>query len=201
VVLIVEHVEGEGPGLLLPPLNAEVCRVWRGEPIPDKVRHDALIVLGGHFAAWDEAVQPEVRLISAHIEAGRPVLGVCLGSQLLARALGGRNHRGPALEKGVFPLQLTDEGRGDPLLAHLDGAEVVQWHEDTFDLPPGAVRLASTEAYANQAFRAGNAWGVQFHIECDQALRRDWQMPPGSDEPGARFAEAFAKLVISSPRR
>jgi GMP synthase (glutamine-hydrolysing) len=199
VVLIIEHVEGEGPGLLLPPLEAEICRLWRGDPLPDTVRHRALVVLGGHFAAWDEAVQPQVRLISAYLEARRPVLGVCLGSQLLARALGARNYRGPALEKGVFPLQLTDEGRRDPLLGHLDGASVVEWHEDTFDLPPGAVHLASTDAYRNQAFRFDNAWGVQFHIECDQTLRRDWQMAPAPDEPGTRFAQAFAKLVFSSP--
>jgi GMP synthase-like glutamine amidotransferase len=199
--LIVEHVEGEGPRLLLPSLDAEICRVWRGEPLPEKVRHDALIVMGGSNAAWDEAVQHEVGLISAYLAAQRPVLGVCLGSQLVARALGGRNFRGPAPEKGVVKLQLTDEGRRDPLLGHLDGAEVVAYHEDTFELPPGAVRLASTAAYANQAFRAGNAWGVQFHIECDQELRRSWEMAAGSDEPGVRFAEAFAKLVFSSLER
>jgi GMP synthase-like glutamine amidotransferase len=195
--LIVQHVEGEGAGLLLPSLGpADICRTWRGDVIPDGIEHDGLVVLGGHGAAWDEALEPEARLMAAYVRAGRPVLGICLGSQLLARGLGGRNFRGPAPEKGVHPVHLSDAGREDPLVRHLDGAEVVHWHEDTFELPPGATRLASSAAYPNQAFRVGDrVYGIQFHIECDQALRGDREMPPGDDAPGVTFARAFAQLL------
>jgi GMP synthase-like glutamine amidotransferase len=158
VVLIIEHVEGEGAGLLTAPLGEiEVCRAWR-EPVAEAPRHEALIVMGGPHSAWDDEVQPQVRLIQAFVAAGRPVLGVCLGAQLLARALGGRNFRGPAPEKGVLPISLTDAGHQDPLLGHLDGVEVVEYHSDSFDLPPGATLLASSQADVNQAFRLGNAW-------------------------------------------
>jgi GMP synthase (glutamine-hydrolysing) len=102
-------------------------------------------------------------------------LGVCLGAQLLARGLGARVYRGPATEMGLAPIALTDGGPADMLLTPFDGRAVLHWHNDTFDLPAGATRLASTAITPNQAFRFGaRAWGVQFHVECDRAMRREW---------------------------
>jgi GMP synthase (glutamine-hydrolysing) len=200
-VSVVEHAEGEGPGLLARTFaDLRVCRRWKNEPLPDDF--DALIVLGGPAAAWDEPYQAEAQLLAASVRAGKPTLGICLGAQLLARGLGGRNFRGPSLEKGIISLALSDAGRADPLLHALDGEAVVAWHEDTFELPAGAVRLASSVAYENQAFRVGpNGYGLQFHIEVDQAMRRDWEIGAGEDRAGLSFAQAFAKLVFSSPRR
>jgi GMP synthase-like glutamine amidotransferase len=200
-VSVVEHAEHEGPGLLASVFDdLHICRKWKGDPLPDDF--DALVVLGGPAAAWDEAHQDEVRLLAESVRAGKPTLGICLGAQLLARSLGGRNFKGPSLEKGNVPLALTDEGRADPLIGTFDGELVAEWHEDTFDLPPDATRLASTAAYENQAFRVGDrVYGIQFHIEVDQTMRREWPLPPGEDRLGLRFAQAFAKLVFSSPRR
>ena len=142
--------------------------------------------MGGPQDAWGDEAHPylagEARLLADATRAGRPTLGVCLGAQLLARGLGARVYRGPRPELGIAPIMLTDAGRSDVLLAPFDGAAVLHWHSDTFDLPAGAVRLAESPAYANQAFRVGpRAWGVQFHVECSAAMRRDWA-ERGADE-------------------
>jgi len=208
--LVIQHGEDEPPGLVGAALGKyEVCRTWLGERVPDALTHDALVVLGGPMAAWDDERHPhlaaEARLLAAYARAGRPTLGVCLGSQLLARGLGARNFRGPALEKGLLPISLTDAGRSDALVRGFDGATVVQWHGDSFSLPDGAVWLASSASYAHQAFRVGErAWGLQFHVECDRALRRVWGFDAGSDDIDTRnrgLAERFAELVILSARR
>src|SRR5438094_502707 len=183
--LVIEHAEHEDAGLLGEALlarRAEIDRrrVWRGEPVPSQIDgYDLLIVMGGAMAAWDDAGHPtmagEAALLARAARAGLPTLGVCLGAQLLARGLGARVYAGPAPELGIAPIALTDEGRSDPLLASFDGADVLHWHGDTFELPDGAVRLASTARYANQAYRVGaRAYGVQFHVECGQAMRRRW---------------------------
>jgi GMP synthase-like glutamine amidotransferase len=207
-MLVVEHVEGEGPGLLGEALGRfEVCRRWRNDPVPEEATHDGILVLGGSGSAWDPELEPEARLLAAYVRAGKPTLGICLGSQLLARGLGARNFRGPTLEKGLFPITLHDAGQRDPLLYDFDGATVMQWHEDSFTLPPGAFLLASSAQYPHQAFRVGErAWGVQLHVECDRRMRLDWSKDPswaGGDEidqQGRAFAARFAELVISSAR-
>jgi GMP synthase (glutamine-hydrolysing) len=219
-VLILQHAPHEGPGLVGEALERagaalDVRRGDRGDPLPPLRDYRLVVALGGPMAAWDDAAHPfldgEARLLGDAARAGAAVLGVCLGAQLLARGLGARVYRGPRPELGLSPLALTDEGRADPLLAPLDGRDVVHWHEDTFDLPAGAARLASTAAYPNQAFRVGSrAYGVQFHIELDRAARREWArlgerelraagVDPASldgddalDERGRAFARAVA---------
>jgi GMP synthase (glutamine-hydrolysing) len=212
--LVIQHGEDEPPGLIGAALGRfDVCRTWRGEPVPETLTHDALVVLGGTMAAWDDERHPhlagEARLLAAYTRAGRPTLGICLGSQLLARGLGARNFRGPGLEKGLLPVTLTEDGRSDALLHSFDGATVVQWHEDTFSLPGGAAWLASSASYPHQAFRVGErAWGLQFHVECDRAMRLSWgfdaapaEIDERIDARGRALAQQFAALVISSPRR
>ncbi len=210
-ILVVEHAESETAGLVGEALGAiEVCRPWRGQRVPEEPVHDALVVLGGPMAAWDDEAHPhlaaEARLLAASAKAGLPTLGICLGAQLLARGLGARNFRGPTLERGLFPITLSEAGRTDRLLGGFDGATVLHWHEDSFDLPSGAERLASSALYANQAFRVlDNAWGVQFHVECSRRLRLDWDPSWAGDDDldlrGRAFAERFAALVFSSPGR
>lgn len=127
-----------------------------------------------------------------------PVLGVCLGAQLLAAALGAQVYTGPAGEAGLGQVRLTAEGRRDPVLdagAGPDGLlPVLHWHDDTFDLPDGARLLASSTAYAHQAFRVGRAYGLQFHVEMDaaafEAVRQ--HLPPGVDLPAAGRARVEA---------
>ena len=109
-----------------------------------------------------------------------PFFGACLGVQLLASALGAHVYPGPVPEVGVHDVHLTPEGRADPLFAHLpDTLPALQWHSDTFDLPDGAVRLLTSPAYENQAFRWGDvAYGVQFHLEVDEKLGTEWKSVP-----------------------
>lgn len=197
--LAVEHAEHEGTGLVGEALAAggvgvDLVRVWRGEPLPsaDGRGYDLVVVLGGAMSANEAALDGEAALLAASARAGRPTVGICLGAQLLARGLGATVRRGPAPEIGIFPLSLTDAGRSEPLLAGLDGAGVFQWHYDTFDLPPGALLLASSARYPHQAYRVGaRAFGVQFHPECSRAMRLDWAARSG-DELAAAAVDAAA---------
>jgi len=146
----------------------------------DPLGPDLLVVLGGPIGAYEEASYPfvldELRLLEKRLAADLPTLGVCLGGQLIARALGARVYPGGRKEIGWAPLVLTDEGRRS-CLRHLAPEEtpVLHWHGDTFDLPRGAVRLASTEAYENQAFSWGRrALALQFHAEVTAGGLERW---------------------------
>jgi GMP synthase-like glutamine amidotransferase len=113
------------------------------------------------------------------VSAGLPFWGVCLGVQLLSASLGGRVYGGPTPEVGLLPVEITQEGRADPVFAELPRELVtLQWHGDTFDLPNGAVLLASSPAYPNQAFRFRRAYGVQFHLEVSLEMAREWADVP-----------------------
>jgi GMP synthase (glutamine-hydrolysing) len=140
---------------------------------------DLVVVLGGPIGAYEEELYPflsdELRAIEHRLAAGRPVLGICLGSQLMARALGARVYQGTGKEIGWAPLQLTEAGRGSCLAPLGEGTPVLHWHGDTFDLPKGAGLLASTPRYKNQAF----AWerhglALQCHIEAAAAGLERW---------------------------
>jgi GMP synthase-like glutamine amidotransferase len=179
--LVVEHAAAEssyavGEAVRSAGVSLERCRVHAGEAPPrDAGGFDGLIIMGGPMSAGSDAGfatrKAEVALIEDAVARGIPVLGVCLGAQLLAVAAGAAVYQGGrGLEIGWAPVSLSRGAHDDPLLAGLpESWTVLHWHGDTFDLPPGAVHLASSERYTNQAFRlGGNAWGVQFHIEVDR---------------------------------
>src|SRR5919106_1414519 len=139
--------------------------------------------MGGPMSATDDDRLPwlgdEKRLIGEAVRAGTPFWGVCLGVQLLAASLGARVYPGSEPEVGLLPVELTAEARADPVLAAVPGELVtLQWHGDTFDLPEGAVRLARSRAYENQAFRFQRAYGVQFHLEVSPEMAREWAEVP-----------------------
>jgi GMP synthase (glutamine-hydrolysing) len=174
---VLQHVPFEGPAVLGDVIRergieVDVVRVDLGMAVPPAQSVEALVVMGGPMGAFDDIDHPhlaaERELISTCVRAGAPVLGVCLGAQLLAASLGGRVYRGPAPEVGTGTVQLTDDGRRDPVLG-VAGPElpVLHWHQDTFDLPDGASLLATSTQYRHQAFRWGTAYGLQFHIEID----------------------------------
>ena len=209
--LVLQNSAAEGPGRLAALLGADgyevgVARAW--EPGawagggaaegaaggPSRRGHDVLVVLGAPDGANDPLphLRAEEEMIREDVRAGIPVLGVCLGAQLIARAFGGAVRRGGSREEGYYGdiSPVGAEGRrmfagmGDPFVAlHL--------HGDTFGLPAGAVRLARSPSYENQALRIGSAVGVQFHLEADGETARRWLGAcGGGGGPAAGGAEA-----------
>lgn len=159
----------------------EICRPHAGDAIPaDETNHDAIVVMGGPQNARDDerhAYLPALAgLMRRFGDAEKSVLGVCLGSQLLARAYGAENLIGTAPEFGWCTVALTTDGAGDPVLSAANADfSIFQWHSDTFALPEGAVRLATNGAAENQAFRIGRAvYGTQFHFEASRTVVDEW---------------------------
>lgn len=206
-VVILQHQDPVSPGYLEEVLNQSgferrLVRVDRDETLPDDHSYDALVVLGGQMGAYQEAEHPflaaEKSLVAGAVHRGTPVLGICLGAQLLADALGGRAFPGPRTEIGYQPVELTAEGRRDPVLRHLEGP-VLSWHDDTFEMPPGARLLASSAAYP-QAYRIARAVGIQFHPEASPEMIEEWVALVGHDrirdrggDPDALLAEARSR--------
>lgn len=166
----------------------KVVRIDEGDavPLPDTVTAIAgLVVLGGPMGVHDDLswLEQERALLRAAVAAGRPVLGVCLGAQQLAAALGADVITGPEPECGVGEVHLTPAALSDPVFGPAPTPlPCVHWHADTFSLPEGAVRLAGNEAYQNQAFRARDrAYGLQFHVEVTGSLVAHWgpHLPTG----------------------
>jgi GMP synthase-like glutamine amidotransferase len=185
-VAVVQNYSNTGLGLIeaaLSEAGAEIVQflAFEGDRLPASPDgFDALIVLGGAQNALDDQGAPWLPALAAlmrdFVVAGRSVLGVCLGSQLLARAFHADNLIGAAPEFGWRQVNLTPEGRDDPVLGVAgDSFPIFQWHDDTFTLPRHAVRLAGNDAAHNQAFRIGRAgYGVQFHFEADRRLVDEW---------------------------
>ncbi len=189
-LLVFQHVPFEPLGTLDGQFRAAGFRIRyvnfsrMTDPLPEVGRYHGLIVLGGPMGAGQTDRYPHLALeteaIRSAIEIEMPVLGICLGAQLLAAALGARVSRSPEKEIGWFDVMPTADGETDPLFSNFDGTEkIFQWHGDTFTLPPGSVHLASSVACPNQAFRFGeHAYGLQFHLEADQALIERWLQTP-----------------------
>jgi GMP synthase-like glutamine amidotransferase/tetratricopeptide (TPR) repeat protein len=183
--LALEHLHSNPVGVygdVLLDRGMEVNRVRLdlGEALPDWREYDLLVVMGGAMSVYEEDAYPwlvaEKRAIREAVTAGCPYFGVCLGSQLLASALGARVFRGPEPELGVNPVFLCEAARRDPVFrAFPPDIEVFEFHSDTFDLPEGAVRLARSPRYENQAFRVGpTAYAIQCHLEPSLDDARDW---------------------------
>lgn len=182
--LVLRHVAFEGLGVLAPLLfkrgfETRICDIGV-DPFPSQYipATDLLVVLGGPIGVYETEAYPflveEKEAIAARLLAEKPTLGICLGAQLMAAALGARVAPGPAKEIGYAPLTLTEDGRNSPLAA-LENVDVLHWHGDAFDLPEGAKNLASTAACPNQAFALDNfALGLQFHVEVMPASIEAW---------------------------
>lgn len=170
------------PGNLVENLTVpyQLHHPYRDGSLPEIGTISALIVLGGAMGANDEQKHPFLtdlkQLIRTVVAARIPYLGICLGGQLLAAALGAQVVSGRWEELGTLPVQLTEAGRHDPLFRAVAGQfSTFQWHHDSFDLPHGAVLLASSPVCPHQAFRFGTtAWGLQFHPEVTEQIIRDW---------------------------
>lgn len=197
-VLAVSHQDDAGPGVFADAIrdDGHELDVWDrpsdATAPADPAGYDAVIVLGGAMNVDEVAEHPwideELEMIRALLERRTPLLGVCLGSQLLATAAGGRAQRAAEPEIGWFDVAVGPAGRGDPLIGHLaPGFEALQWHSYRSLLPDGAVELASSPV-CTQAFRIGPAaWGIQFHAEVSRADARHWIEDYESDPDAVRI--------------
>ncbi|WDZ94866.1 glutamine amidotransferase [Herbaspirillum sp. WKF16] len=183
-VLAIRHVHFEDLGSLAPALLERGYAVrYLDAAIDDLDAVDAhapdlLAVLGGPIGAFDEArypfLQAELALVRRRLQSRRPLLGICLGAQLIARALGAKVYPMGVKEIGYAPLELTTQGKSSAL-APLEGVPVLHWHGDQFDIPAGAAYLAATGTGAHQAFALGDAvLGLQFHLEAEAATLERW---------------------------
>ncbi len=199
-----EHFEFETLGLLEDWARSRghaisKTRFYLGETPPREAAFDALIVMGGPMGTYDEADYPWLRTEKAAlrqaIENGKRVLGICLGSQLLAEAIGGRVFPGPEKEIGWFPVRSVSE---NPYLP--ETFEPLHWHGDTFELPSSARLLASSAAYVHQAFSYGsNCLGLQFHLEMTASGARELLRHSGIPAP-SRFIESEERILGSAAK-
>ena len=186
-LLVFQHIDCEHPGILRQFL-AEDGIAWdaveldAGEAIPDLEAYDALWVMGGPMDVWEVEANPWLEAEKAAIrdwvlDLKKPFLGVCLGHQLLADALGGRCDRLDPPEVGILEVALTEAGQADPVFAELDPvAKCLQWHSvQVIEPPADSVILASSEACRCQAMRVGpRAYGIQYHVELEASTISDW---------------------------
>ncbi len=183
-VLALQHIWDDPPGYLGEIMQeydiaCDIVNVEE-ESIPDSEGYNALISLGGAQHAYDDGKYPyfvpEKALLRHLVEQDIPYLGICLGGQLLASAMGATVARHSMTELGFYEVHLTEEGKSDPLFQGLpDYQQVFHWHEDIFDIPRGGAKLATSENAPNQAFRVGRrAYGVQYHIELTPAMLDNW---------------------------
>lgn len=184
-VLVIRHVAHEGLGQLGRPLESgclvEYLDVFRGQRVPRRIDgYGALVVLGGPMGVYEEDrfpfIGPEVRLVEDALKKRVPVLGVCLGSQILAKAAGARVYKSGKKEIGWYDVTLAEDADGDWLfLGFPERFRAFHWHGDTFDVPAGALCLASSEMFPNQVIKVGPAaYGIQFHLEVTEKMIREW---------------------------
>lgn len=192
-VLVLQHIACEPPAVyedVLREHGAELMRVEldEGDPLPDWREFDAFVAMGGPMDTFEQELHPwltaEKRAIAELVAAGKPFWGVCLGAQLLADALGARVYTGAAPEIGVLPIMLNAAAQGDPVTAGLPAVlPAFHWHSCSFELPAGATLLASSHAYPNQVFRAGElAYGLQCHLEVSRELVAEWLALPAYEK-------------------
>lgn len=195
VAVAVRHVPFEDLGILAPLLESRGYAIEYLEAGIDPVGADALtradvaVVLGGPVGVYETDAYPflvdELDAVGERLRAGRPTLGVCLGAQLMARALGAQVGPTGRKEIGFSPITLTPEGRRS-VLAPLEGVPVLHWHGDQFGIPEGALRLAETPGFPNQAFACGDAvLGLQFHVEADWRRIEQWLVGHANELAGA----------------
>ena len=214
-ILVFQHVPYEPLGTLDPLLKSSGFRIRyvnfgrEPESRPSLDGYAALIILGGPMNSSEIKSYPnlitEMEIIREAVDRNISVLGICLGAQLLATALGGSVERNPTREIGWYDVDLTAAGANDPVLSMFSEVQrVFQWHEDGIELPPGSVHLAASKASNVQAFRHGDhAYGFQFHLEVNQSLIERWLTVPANqktllEETGRVDPDAIRRQTLES---
>lgn len=215
--LVLQHVDCEGLGLWEAwcreaGIGVEIVSLHRGTPLPAWDRFQGVISLGGPMNVYQEEAYPflktEYGFIRQALDLGVPFLGICLGGQLLAKALGGTVTQNPVKEIGWHTVELDPMGQRDPLFAGLpERFPVFQWHGDAFGIPRGAIRLASSPACENQAFRfgfGGIAYALQFHLEVTPLMVEAWAHEyagelDGTADAAGLLAETHARCADLAP--
>jgi GMP synthase-like glutamine amidotransferase len=178
-IRVLQHANYEGPGEIEAWAHQrshriDITHLWNGDPLPNRDSSDLFVVMGGEMNIYQDRewpwLKPERELIEAALAAGKPIIGICLGSQLIADALGTRVTQNSQIELGWMPVTWTPEARKFcPELP--ESGTVLHWHGDTFALPEGATRLAASEACPEQGFVIpGKCLGLQFHMEVDPKI-------------------------------
>jgi GMP synthase (glutamine-hydrolysing) len=193
MLIVLRHVPYEGPGLIEDMLEGRglpyrIIDVFEeGVPL-GAAGFTGVVSMGGPMSVNDgiEEIEREKVLLLEAMDRDIPVLGVCLGAQVIASALGARVYAGDHPEVGWGQVTLTENGLADPLMSSVDHVlPVLHWHGETFDLPEGAVNLAYSEKFENQAFRVGNkTYGMQFHLEADEEMVHEWVDMDREEENG-----------------
>jgi GMP synthase-like glutamine amidotransferase len=205
-VLIIKHVDIEGPGLIeyyLKQIKAsyQILCLKAGVRLPKIDDFTHIVILGGSMNVYEENQYPFLReedlFIKEAIQRGKFILGICLGAQLIAKALGAKVFRSPAKEIGWYDVSLTRIGSLDPLFSGLPNTfPVFQWHEDTFEIPKAAKLIVTSTSLPNQGFRYGDkTYGLQFHLEMTEEMTREW-MKTYEKELGGSQPSLFSKLKI-----
>jgi len=201
-----QHAPGEGPGRVANWAAAHGHQFtgthwYRGDAAPDSGSIDFLVVMGGGMNIYEHRnhpwLVPEKALIAAVIAQGKPVLGICLGAQLIADVLGGKVYQNPELEIGWYPIRLLETARKHPPFSRFPAEfTVLHWHGDTFDLPPGATLLASSSPCPNQAFIYGkNVIGLQFHAEVRPEDVRSFVQGETAPLPRGKYVQSFEEIL------
>jgi len=207
-ILIIKHIDIEGPGLIECCLNQEkipyrVLNLEANARLPkiDDLSH--IILLGGPMNVYEEDRYPFLKdedlFIKEAIQRGKVILGICLGAQLIAKALGAKIFKAPLKEIGWYDVSLTETGSSDPIFSKLPNTfPVFQWHEDTFEIPHAGKLIATSPSVPNQAFRYGeNTYGLQFHLEVTEEMIKEWMKTYEEELKGSQ-PPLFSKLKILS---
>jgi len=208
-VMVIMHDPAEGPGtiedyLLFKKVDIHTVGLYDHDLLPQALDdYGAIITMGGPMNAYEDEKYPflrdEANFLKLTIDRGVPVLGICLGAQMIARSCGASVYKSSQKEVGWSEVSLTDTGKKDMLFRGFsETLPVFQWHEDTFELPVGGQLLATSSTGLNQAFRYSNAYGLQFHVEVTPRILSDWF---GSSPEGEKLIRHLKKREVDFVRQ
>lgn len=204
-IAILQNDESVPPGLLGSSFEARrvpvnLIEVYRGDSLPDLGDVSGVVILGGHMGAYEEQAHPflveEKELVRQAVGRKVPLLGICLGCQIMAEALGGKAYRVEPQEAGLIEMHLTEIGQQDPVLGSLSGP-MVSWHHDSWDVPSTGQLLARSDTYP-QALRVGTAVGVQFHPEVTTEILDGWIRRDGDSLRGIGIDPLGFKALVEA---